>query len=79
MRRTKEWWARLTEGDRSELCRLERAQNMSSSSSDLLPDDMRYCSNDYCSLPHLGSSLCPVCFTRLRTLLSKADAGHERR
>jgi len=77
MTRTKEWWARLTKEERRELCRLEFAHAMPSYSSDLLPDDMRYCSNDYCSLPHLGSTLCPVCSKRLSALLSKADVSQK--
>lgn len=77
MKRTKEWWARLTPKERSELWWLERAQTAPSFSSDLIPDDCSYCANDNCSLPHPGRGLCLVCRKRLITLCEKADGRDE--
>jgi len=72
MRRTKEWWARLTKSERSELVMLERLEARGGGGgSSYLPDDCSECSN--CSTPHLGYGLCPRCFNRLENLIAKAD------
>lgn len=70
MRRTKEWWARLTKWERSELYWLERGDKHSYGSA-YLPEDCTECG--YCSTPSLGSGLCPRCLDRLIALLDKAD------
>ena len=70
MRRTKEWWAKLTKEERSQLVFLEKANNKMGGSSAYLPDDCRECPS--CSAPSLSSGLCPVCASALDFLLSKA-------
>ena len=70
MRRTKEWWAVLTKGERSELYWLERSQ-YSGGGSAYIPDDCSECG--MCGTPHLGYSLCPLCRKRLIDLLDKAN------
>lgn len=73
MRRTREWWARLTKAERSMLVRLERIESRGSvgAGSSYLPDDCSECGN--CSVPHMGHGLCPGCFHRLESLIAKAD------
>jgi len=70
MKRTKEWWARLTKQERSELVMLERAQGWSERSA-YIPDDCSECG--YCSTPSLSSGLCPLCYDRLEYLIRKAS------
>lgn len=72
MKRTKEWWGRLTHDERCELVALERAGNDSYGSS-RIPDDCNECG--YCSTPHLGSGLCPICSNRLSELYRKTEGG----
>lgn len=72
MKRTKEWWGRLTSDERSELVNLERADNASYRDS-RIPDDCTECG--YCSTPHTGSGLCPLCNKRLCELYRKAEGG----
>lgn len=72
MKRTKEWWAQLTEEERAELVRLERADALSSTAH-LDPSGRSKCVN--CSIFHLGRGLCPRCLARLTKLINKADAG----
>ena len=74
MKRTKEWWARLTKTERSTLVYLERIESRGGGGgSSYLPDDCSECPN--CSTPHLGYGLCPRCSKRLHTLLQKANDG----
>ncbi len=70
MRRTKEWWSRLTKPERIELVNLERSAN-SNYRSGRFPDDCRGCG--YCSTPHSGYGLCPVCSERLEELIEKGE------
>lgn len=74
MRRTKEWWARLSPGERSRLVWLERSANRLSSHSAYLPDDCTECPS--CGDPQLGSELCAHCDRELIALVKKA-AGEE--
>lgn len=74
MKRTKEWWARLTKAERSELVYLERTESRGGGGrSSYLPDDCSECPN--CSTPHVGYGLCPSCSKRLHALLWKANGG----
>ena len=70
MKRTREWWARLTERERSELVMLERADKYSSRSA-YIPEDCSECG--YCSTPSLSSGLCPRCSNRFEYLIRKAS------
>ena len=74
MKRTKDWWYRLSKVERIELVALERAANKSFGSS-YLPDDC--CECGYCSTPHLSSGLCGICLNRLEKLIRKADDNQE--
>ena len=75
MRRTKEWWARLTPRERWYVHWLERAKYLGRS--DYLPDDCMECG--FCGSPFPGNSkLCPGCEDLLRELIVKANAGCER-
>ena len=71
MRRTREWWARLTKEERSELVYLEGSDRYSHRSA-YIPDDCYECGS--CSTPSLGS-LCPMCLNRLIFLIDKANQG----
>ena len=71
MRRTKNWWAKLTKPERYELISLE-ASNKYSGSCSYIPDDC--CECGYCSTPHLGNRLCPLCDARLNSLITKANS-----
>jgi len=73
MKRTKEWWARLTARERSELVMLERDDSQSGGwgRSPYLPDDCSECG--HCSTPHSGYGLCPLCSRRLNNLIRKAS------
>jgi hypothetical protein len=62
MKRTKEWWARLSKQERSELVYLERAKSHRSSNE---------CPN--CGTPYFGYGLCLICHTRLFNLIQKAS------
>jgi hypothetical protein len=72
MKRTKQWWNKLTADERIELHWLEKynskwgARGLAG-----LPDDCTKCEN--CNTPHLGLGLCPMCSQRLAELISKAD------
>lgn len=67
MKRTKEWWARLTEDERRRLVYLECFGGRYS----FLPDDCCECPS--CSTPHISTGLCPLCQRELDALLAKAD------
>jgi len=72
MKRTKEWWARLTKTERSELVTLQTADSRNGGYHSLyIPDDCTEC--PHCGMPHLGAGLCPVCSGRLENLIAKAD------
>lgn len=70
MRRTREWWARLTKRERSELVMLERT-NRHGRRSAYIPDDCFVCG--YCGAPSLSSDLCPLCSNGLDLLIRKAS------
>ena len=69
MKRTKQWWSRLTKGERIELMSLEQDQYHGGGSA-YIPDDCSECG--HCSTPHLGYGLCPICNNRLGELIDKA-------
>lgn len=71
MKRTKEWWARLNELERSELVMLERGARRPRQYSVYIPTGCSACG--YCGTPHLGSGLCPLCSERLDDLIRKAS------
>ncbi|MHA2066478.1 MAG: hypothetical protein ACXABY_19070 [Candidatus Thorarchaeota archaeon] len=73
MKRTKQWWARLSSLERSELHALERAHGYSV---DSYPDDMSGCGA--CGTPTpIGFDLCPFCMRRRDELIGKADIAIE--
>lgn len=74
MRRTRQWWSKLTHGERSELHWLELHNSKYGSAG--LPDDCSECG--VCSTPHLGIGLCPTCSKRLDELINKADNAIKR-
>jgi hypothetical protein len=59
MRRTKEWWARKTQEERSYIVYYERNQNKHYGYGGMIPDDCTECS--ICGTPCL-SSPCNSCF-----------------
>lgn len=74
MKRTKEWWATLTLGERSELHWLERyalAWALRGGMDGHLPDDCSECPK--CNTPHTGAGLCPACNQQLDNLINKAN------
>ncbi|KKK64487.1 hypothetical protein LCGC14_2983710 [marine sediment metagenome] len=78
MRRTKEWWTRLSREERSELWWAEDFIRSSSGagSSPYLPDD---CGDCGCGQPTLGGGPCPYHSKRQEELIAKADGVEERR
>jgi hypothetical protein len=75
-RRDKEWYARLTKRERSELYWLERAKNRRlGGASGMLPDGYRECSS--CGQPGRGG-LCNLCWDRLGALIAKGNGEEER-
>lgn len=73
MRRTKEWWGRLTKGERIRLVYLERSENQSGSygGGGYLPDDCCECGS--CSTPHLGMGLCQSCRNEMMKIITKGN------
>lgn len=70
MKRTKEWWGKLTPIERIQLHWLERGQHHSTRSG-YIPDDMVECGN--CGTPTLGYGLCEGCSELLGNILQKAN------
>lgn len=75
MKRTKEWWSRLTREERSRLVMLERASNQTMLPSGYCPDDCGEC--PACSSPAPGDGLCNYCLEELIELHRKADGELE--
>lgn len=73
MKRTKQWWARLTQQERSELVFLERSTSYHSA---YILDDCSECGNCGTSCLGLGYGLCPLCNQRLQRLLIKANGNY---
>ncbi len=76
MKRTKEWWARLTKEERVQLVYLERSIRFSTPagrSSDL-PEDCGECGA--CGNPHCDGGLCRSCNRALDRLINKANLAH---
>ena len=71
MRRTKEWWARLSTEERSRLVYLEKYTTQASGRCCYLPDDCGECHT--CSTPTLGGGLCDVCSRELDKLIQKGE------
>lgn len=71
MKRTKEWWARLTEEERILLVALEDGEEHSGGGGGWYPDDCGECG--YCSSPSFGGGLCNPCSKTLDRLLAKAN------
>ena len=74
MRRTREWWARLTKDERSYLVYLERADKRYGSTYNL-PDGYSSCTA--CSEPCSGGGLCTWCGNEVEALIAKGN-GEER-
>jgi hypothetical protein len=71
MKRTKEWWKRLTKDERSRLYWLEHQKGSGYSAGGYLPDD---CSECGCGSPMLGAGgFCPVCSAEYNRILNKAN------
>lgn len=71
MKRTKEWWHRLSKWERSRLVELERASSGPYGAGGWLPDDCTEC--DGCGQPQIGSGLCVNCLKEWQALIDKAD------
>lgn len=72
MKRTKEFWKRLTKDERCELVYIERHQYEYIGNKGYLPDDCSEC--PVCGEPHLGSGLCSRCNNRIIELINKGRA-----
>lgn len=70
MKRTKEWWSRLTPSERSELVTLEGKQHRGGAHWSL-PDGWSICLG--CNNPHHDIGMCPSCKERIRELRANAD------
>ena len=74
MRRTKEWWARLTKEERGHLVFIEKHHNESAMGSPYLPDDVGEC--PACGqLSHYG--LCAYCEESRDKYICKANGESE--
>ena len=71
MKRTKEWWARLSAEERSKLVSIERSESSAYGAGGWIPDDC--CECGACGTPHIGSGLCEACLSELLTLRAKAE------
>lgn len=72
MRRTKEWWRRLSDDERALLIALERANAAGTGSgSAYLPEGFADC--PFCSTPTHWGGLCSMCNARLDGLIQKAS------
>lgn len=71
MRRTKEWWARLTAQERKELVWMEKYNNTYGRMGGYYPDDCSECTA--CGNAMLGSGMCPWCRNRCQELVDKAN------
>ena len=74
MRRTKEWWARLTKAERDHLVFIEKYHNKSAVGSAYLPDDVGEC-------PACGQlsryGLCEYCRDSREKYICKANRESE--
>lgn len=70
MRRTKEFYRRLEEWERSEIDALEKNKFRWSAGFNI-PDDCVECG--HCSTPHVGTGLCQICARRLDYLIAKGE------
>ena len=68
MKRTKEWWARLTAEERSELMRLEKSMHWRQ---ERLEGGYSWCTG--CGDLISGSGLCVNCYSDLVELKAKGD------
>jgi len=68
MRRTKQWWAALTKGERSELHHLEHAM-----SSWIYRHQAKSDKCDFCQGPWHESGICPTCRIRRLKLIKMAN------
>lgn len=77
MKRTKEWWARLTKDERAHLVYLERSDVKGSGRgrSAYLPDDCGEC--PACGTPTISSGLCHACYQAWKSYINKADGVTE--
>ena len=71
MKRTKEWWHRLTKDERRRLFELEHPYGSQYGVGGYLPDDCSECGR--CGNPMLGCGLCRTCLTELDRLITKAS------
>jgi len=71
MRRTKEFWARLTKEERSYLVYIEKNKNNYNWMGGYLPDDCSECV--VCGLPMLGSGMCHHCYEDYVSLVNKGS------
>ncbi len=69
MRRTKEWWARLTKEEREALVWLDKA-NRDYGSSSYLPEPYGFCG---CGTPTNGGGICSECSDDRERLIQKAN------
>jgi len=73
MRRTREWWARLTKEERAELVWMERSDG--GGYSDNLPEGYGMCT--VCSTPTGGGGMCQDCYARWRELVDKGEGERD--
>lgn len=76
MKRTKDWWARLTPDERYFVWCYERQKNIYWGRGGYLPDNCSEC--PVCSDPCLGNGPCLTCIRKHVELIRKANGGvHE--
>ena len=71
MRRTKQWWSRLSKRERSRLVELEHLGSGPYGAGGYLPDDCTECNG--CGEPQVGSGLCSQCCREHKALILKAS------
>lgn len=71
MRRTKEWWSRLTKDERGRLVWIERVAQHGGTGYAYLPEGYGMC--PMCSTPNRGGTLCGACYDEWRALIRKGD------
>lgn len=74
MKRTKEWWGRLSKDERKELVYLEKTNKKTEKLISNYPPDVYEC--PACGNPTIFNDLCGSCWFTYDTLMRKANGGY---
>lgn len=74
MKRTKEWWGRLSKCEKKELIYLEKADKKGGYKNDSFPPNMYEC--PACSQPTTFYNLCIKCWAKHTVLVKRGNGGY---